>query len=161
MHVQWWQFFFFATAQIRSPRKLAVKSLQLSRHVSRCSVYAQKMTHLQLYWVCSLSVCVSFSLSLFSFKSFRFYFLIAQDTASACWMSPFLGRTVCRSSCPGGYTASINSASWYLGLERRCALIWWVEPAGGLLLWSGRGCQLKLKTLAVFQNIKRFSLGYK
>ncbi len=57
------------------------------------------------------SVCLCLLFFPFFFKSFYFYFLIAQDMVSACLTSPFLGRTVSRSSCLDGYTMSINSVN--------------------------------------------------
>lgn len=73
---------------------------------------------------CAFCLFVSFVYPSFFFKSFYFYFLIAQDMVSACWTNPFPGRTASRSSCLEGYTMSINSVNWYLGQEHRCALIW-------------------------------------
>lgn len=109
------------------------------------------------------SVCLCLLFSPFFFKSFYFYFLIAQDMVNACWTSLFLGHTASRSSCLDGYTMSINSVNWYLGRERRCALIWWVESVcksklscctcGSLretscvMILYCRGSQLNLKPL--------------
>lgn len=89
---------------------------------SRGSIYVQKITSLAVLSVFSVCLCLLFFP--FFFKSFYFYFLIAQDMVSACSTNPFLGRTVFRSSCLDGYTMSINSVNWYLGREHRCALIW-------------------------------------
>lgn len=58
-----------------------------------------------------LSVCLCLLCLPLFFKSFYFYFLIAQGTASACSMNPFLGPTLSRSSCPDRYTTSINSVN--------------------------------------------------
>lgn len=62
----------------------------------------RKITSLAVLSVFSVCLCLLFFP--FFFKSFYFYFLIAQDMVSACSTNPFLGLTLSRGSCLDGYT---------------------------------------------------------